>query len=249
MIPAPRLLRPFLLLALALSAPGRAQQPAPGAASPPVSMPATNSAPAPTAPAQEQSGEIAGILNDVVHLLAQNQSDAALEKVNLAIRLAPQDRDSYGLRAGIYAKKEMWPQAEQDYRKVLQIDPANAPAKFDLAEIKFRQKLYDQARPDFVALEKDDSLGDLAGFKVFLCDLAAGHVDVAARELDAFNQVGENASYYFANAAWSLSHHKTEEGRGWLASAVQIFAENKFNTYSVGLQELGYLPLPPPPAP
>jgi Tfp pilus assembly protein PilF len=193
-----------------------------------------------------QPDEITGILNDVVQLLDQNQSDAALEKVNLAIRLAPHDRDSYGLRAGIYAQKQMWPQAEQDYRKVLQIDPSNAPAKFDLAEIKFKLKLFDQARSDFAALEKDDSLSDLASFRVFLCDLAAGHIDVAGKELDAFNQVGENASYYFANAAWSLYHHKTEEGRGWLTSAGQIFAEKKFTTYSFGLRDLGYLPLPPP---
>jgi Tfp pilus assembly protein PilF len=245
MIPAPRLLRTFVVLAVAVASPGRAGQPETTA--PAAVAPATNSAPSGADAERTQPDEITDILNDAVHFLAEGQLDAALEKVNLAIRLAPQDPDAYGLRAAIYAQKQLWPQAESDYGKVLAIDAANAPAKFDLAEIKFKQKFYDKARAGFLALEKDDSLGDLASYKVFLCDLAAGHVDAAGKELDAFNQVGGNASYYFANAAWSLYHHKTEEGRGWLTSAIQIYAQDKVNSYSISLKDLGYLPLPQPP--
>jgi Tfp pilus assembly protein PilF len=251
MISAPRLFHTAVLLALVVTSPGRAQaqQPGsgPGTNSPAASAPATNSAPAGANPVPAQPDAITAILSDAIHLIAQGQPDAALEKVNLAIRLAPQDPDPYGLRASMYAQKQAWPEAQKDYHKVLEIDPANVPAKFDLAEIKFKLKLYDQARSDFAALEKDDALGDLASYRAFLCDLAAGHVDAAGKELDAFNQVGGNASYYFANAAWSLYHHKTEEGRGWLTSGVQIYAQEKVNSYCNGLQDLGYLPLPPAP--
>jgi len=193
--------------------------------------------------------EITAMLNDAVQFLTKGQDDAALEQVNLAIRIAPQDPDTYAMRAGIYAQKKLWIRAEEDYQKVLALDPSNVPAKLDLAEIKFQQKLFDPARADFVSLEKDDNLGDLASYRVFLCDLAAGHTVAASKELDAFNQVGSNASYYYANAAWALAHHKTEEGRGWLDSASRIFAPNKVNSYSISLKDLGYLPLPPSPIP
>jgi Tfp pilus assembly protein PilF len=245
MIPAPRLVRSLVLLAVMVSSQGQAQTQQPGATSSAANGPVTTSAPVAASPDQLRPDEITDILNDAIHFLAQGQPDAALDKVNLAIRLAPQDPDSYGLRAGIYAHKQLWPEAERDYQKVLEIDATNSPAKFDLAEIKFKQKHYDKARSDFLALEKDDDLGDLASYKVFLCDLAGGHIDVAGKELDAFNQVGGNASYYFANAAWSLYHHKTEEGRGWLSSAIQIYAQDKVNSYSISLEDLGYLPLPP----
>jgi Tfp pilus assembly protein PilF len=245
MIPAPRLVRSLFVLALVVSSQGLAQQP--GAAPPATNGPVTTSAPAGATADEMRPDEITDILNDAIHFLAQGQPDAALDKVNLAIRLAPQDPDSYGLRAGIYAHKQLWPEAEKDYQKVLEIDATNSPAKFDLAEIKFKQKHYDKARSDFLALEKDDDLGDLASYKVFLCDLAGGHIDAAGKELDAFNQVGGNASYYFANVAWSLYHHKTEEGRGWLSSAIQIYAQDKVNSYSISLEDLGYLPLPQPP--
>jgi len=255
MISTPRLLCTFVLLALAPASPGRAQVQQPGTGpgtgqgtnSPAAGAPATNSAPAGVNPAPAQPDAITAILSDAVHLMTQGQPDAALDKVNLAIRLAPQDPDPYGLRASLYAQKQAWPEAQKDYHKVLEIDPANVPAKFDLAEIKFKLKLYDQARSDFAALEKDEALGDLASYRVFVCDLAAGHVEAAGRELDAFNQIGGNASYYFANAAWSLYHHKTEEGRGWLTSGVQIYAQEKVNSYCTSLKDLGYLPLPPAP--
>ena len=55
------------------------------------------------------------------------------------------------------------------------------------AQIKFMQKKYDEARPGFTALTQDPNIGDLAAYKVFLCDLLAGHEDAASRELNVFN--------------------------------------------------------------
>ena len=120
--------------------------------------------------------------------------------------------------------------------------------KFNLAEIEFRQKEYDAARPGFATLTQDSTMGDLAAYKVFLCDLFGGHEHVAASELDAFNQVGSNASYYFTNIAWSFYHQKTEDARSWVMSARRIYPPNKFSLYAASLRDLGYLPLPPPPA-
>jgi tetratricopeptide (TPR) repeat protein len=187
------------------------------------------------------------LLRDALQLLEQKQFDAALEKVNAALQVAPKNPDAYGLRGGIYAEKKLWDQAEKDFQTAIQIDDNNVRMKFDLAEIEFMQKKYDAARPGFVALKQDSAMGDLAAYKVFLSDLFGGHEEVAANELAGFNQVGSNASYYFANAAWSLYHHKTEQARGWLMSAANIFAPNKFRIYAASLIDLGYMPLPPPP--
>jgi hypothetical protein len=117
--------------------------------------------------------------------------------------------------------------------------------KFDQAELKFMQKKYDDARPGFVGLQSDKDFGDFATYKVFLCDLFGAHQEVAAKELDALNQVGGNPSYYFGNAAWDLVHHKTNEASDWLRSAARIYANApaKIAQYTTSLRDLGYLPI------
>jgi len=202
----------------------------------------------PTSTSQAKTqGNPAPLLQQAFQLFEQKKLDAALDKVNAAAKVAPQDRAVYSLRGNIYAEKELWDEAEKDYQTVLQIDGKNSLIRFNLAEIKFMQKRYDEARSGFIDLEQDPNTGDLATYKVFLCDLCGGHEETAAKELDAFNQVGSNASYYFANAAWLLTHHKTEDARSWLMSAARIYAPNKFRLYATPLITLGYMPLPPPP--
>jgi Tfp pilus assembly protein PilF len=186
------------------------------------------------------------LLEEAFDLLNQHQPDAALDKANAALQASPSNSAAYGLRGSIYAEKKLWNQAEKDYETALKLDAKNVQVKFNLAEIEFMQKKYDDARPGFAALGQDADMGDLATYKIFLCDLFGGHEGVAAKELDAFNQVGSNASYYFGNAAWSLYHQKTEDARGWLMSAAKIYAPNKFRLYASSLLNLGYMPLPPP---
>ena len=97
------------------------------------------------------------------------------------------------------------------------------------------------------ALESDPDMGDLASYKIFLCDLFGGHEDVAKKELDAFNATGSKPSYYYSNAAWSLFHKNTEDARSWLVSALRIYPAQKNEFYQSSLKDLGYLPLPAPP--
>jgi len=260
----------LLFLALALVFLGRAQQSTPGRLSlgstsdhlsPGPNDPVTNSL-ATTSPATPtpmvdlppvsssanppSASQVPVLLSQGLQFLEQKRLDDALAKANAAIQAAPQDSDGYELRATIYLEKKLWDQASKDYQTALQFDGKNVLVRFNLADIQFMQKRYAAARPGFVAVEQDPDMGDIASYKVFLCDLLGGQEDVAAKELDAFNQVGSNASYYFANAAWSLYHHKTEDGRGWLTSATNIYPPEKCRFYAISLVNLGYLPLPPP---
>jgi tetratricopeptide (TPR) repeat protein len=186
-------------------------------------------------------------LQDAKRLFAEGQFDIALEKTNSIIQNNPKIPDAFILRGNIYAQQKKWGLAESDYTTALQIDPANFTAKFNLGEVKFRQKKYDSARADFAVLVNVPDDGDLAAYKVFLCDLIGGHETAAKKELDAFNIVAANPSYYFGNVAWSLVHQNTEDARRWLSSAVEIYAPRKVILYGSSLKELGYLPLPKKP--
>jgi len=208
---------------------------------------AIHSSPAVLSQAQTDAANHA--LREAFQMLQQKQLDEAMDKVNAVIQIAPQNPNAYAIRGGIYAERKQWGDAEKDYQTAHQLDDKNVQMTFDLAELSFMQKKYDAARPGFLALQKDSDVGDLSAYKAFLCDLFGAHEDVAAKELDAFNQAGSNASYYFSNAAWDLYHQKTEDARGWLMSAANIYAPDKFKLYAASLIDLGYMPLPPPPQP
>jgi tetratricopeptide (TPR) repeat protein len=192
--------------------------------------------------------EVATLLARANRHMIQRKLDIARDEVQAALQIDNHNVEAYVLLGSIYGQEKAWSQAEENYKAALQIVPNASLIKFDLAEIKFIQKNYDEARPGFAAVQQDKDLGDLALYKVFLCDLLGGHEDVATRELDAFNQTRENPSYYFGNIAWALAHYKTEEARGWIASAKHVYADNpgKLGRYIFPLVKLGYLPLPPP---
>jgi Tfp pilus assembly protein PilF len=200
-------------------------------------------------PDEVPAGRVGALLREASQLLQQRLLDSALDKVNEALVASPQSVPAFCLRGNIYAEQKLWDEAGKDYQTVLQLDSKNKQVRFDMAELAFIQKKYDEAQPGFAALKEDSDLGDLAAYKVFLCDLYGGHEEAAAKELDAFNQVGSNASYYFANVAWSLYHHKTEEGRTWILSAGNIYGPRKLSVYANSLVDLGYLPLPQSPQP
>ena len=188
---------------------------------------------------------ISEMLDESCRNVAKGELDAALDKINGVIKLDSQNKQAYMLRASIYAQQKLWDKADFDYDVVLVMDPENAGVKFNLAELKFMQKKYDEARPGFVLVQGDKDLGDFATYKVFLCDLFGAHEAAAAKDLEALDQVGGNPSYYFANAAWDLVHNKPEDAAEWLKSAARIYANSphKFAKYTSCLKDLGYLPL------
>jgi tetratricopeptide (TPR) repeat protein len=179
-------------------------------------------------------------------LVPNEKPPQTLEQLNAYVIKHPESVAGYVARGNVYSTQKKFDLAQQDYKKAQEIDGNNSEVKFDLAENDFRQKNYDAARPGFVALQSDIILGDLAAYKVYLCDLFGGHEEQAAKELDAFNQVADNASYYFANIASCVYRGQKEEAKPWIFAAGKIYSRNKMLQYSYSLLDLGYLPLSHP---
>ncbi len=204
--------------------------------------PAAN-APAAKAPAAKVDAASQAIAEAAVKMDA-NDLDGAIAKLTDAIAANPKLSGPYVFRASVYCQKKMWPEAEADFKAASAIDPTNVVIKFNLIEVKFNQKEYDKARAGYATLTGNPQMGDLAAYKVFLCDLLAGHDAVAKKERDSFDQVDSKPSYYFSNAAWALVHKDTEGARSWLVSAANIYPSAKITYYVLPLKDLGYLPIP-----
>lgn len=168
----------------------------------------------------------------------------ALTAVDAALQLDSRNAAAYELRGSIYMQKELWNRAENDYSKALEIDPSAVAFKYRVAEIKYLQKAYDAARIRFAAIQSDPNLGDLATYKVFLCDLLTGREEVAEKELKQINRSEKKPSYYFCNAAWALYHQKSKEANECFRTAASLYSDSINNPYFASLKVLSSLTAP-----
>ena len=185
--------------------------------------PLTNFSSASASDAAQSSDVVTGMVQESRYLMDSGDLDGALSGVDSALQIDPHNASAFDLRGAIYIQKKLWDRAENDYTTALAISPDNTAFKYKLAEIKFLQKAYDDARPRYAALVNDQNYGDLAAYKAYLCDLFGGHDERASAELAAFNKVGAYPSYYYANAAWGMAHNNLKDANNWVRSAQQIF--------------------------
>jgi hypothetical protein len=174
--------------------------------------------------------------------------DGALTLVDEAVKNNPKSFAALTLRGMIYSQKKQWTSAENDFNAALAIDSNNIVVRFNLAELKFLQKQYAEARTRFAPLTHDKVMGDFASYKVFLCDLFGGNEIAAKQTLDSWDEE-TGPSFFWATAAWDLVHKQDNDARSWITSAIRIFPPSKNEFYAQSLKDLGYLPLPPAPAP
>ena len=178
----------------------------------------------PTRPLDDKT---AAVLKETYPLVIAGRLDEALALLSPAIQSNPTDPALYSARSFVYSRQGNTDLERQDLMKAIDLGDKSSLVKFNLAEIDFTQKNYDAARAGFLALVTDADRGDLASYKVFLCDLWGGHDEDAAKELNVFKIAGSNASYYFSNIAWDLYHHKIDDARTYLDSANRIYSPTK----------------------
>jgi len=234
---------------LVLFIPSLQAQPAAGtAAAAPAAATATGTSTAAKKPETKVDPASQAIAEAMI-AMNKNDVDGAIAKLTEAIAANPKVSSSYVLRASAYYQKKDYTKAEADFKSALAIEPKNVVIQFNIPEMEFLQKHYDVARTGYATLTSDQQMGDLAAYKVFLCDLLQGHEAQAQKERDAFDTVRRAPSFYFANAAWDLSHKKNDDARGWLVSVTTIFPSSKITYYAMPLKDLGWLPIPANDAP
>lgn len=99
------------------------------------------------------------------------------------------DSDPYPdeLEGTIYVLKKDYPSAEAAFRRMLEKAPDSRVGKFNLAEVQFLQKKYEEAEALFARVEaaendRDIAIGDLCRYKRIIC-LIAGRMNGRADEM------------------------------------------------------------------
>lgn len=177
------------------------------------------------------------------HLLDQARDDAsngkydqAVGEITLALQMNDKDAGAYEQRAELYSTMKLWDKAARDYTAANKISPDPA-YKYKLGEIQYVQKRYDEARPYFTGIQSDSRLGELARYRVFLCDLFGAHESIAAGDLAVIDRNPKSVGYYYANVAYHLYHGERLEANKLLAQVDQAFDKDVRAPYILAVIE------------
>jgi Flp pilus assembly protein TadD len=111
-----------------------------------IALTACEGAPAP-------AGDPAALIQEGKTLLSQGQTDAAIAKLQEAVKVNPNAAEARFVLGNAYAQKEQFVQAEEHLLKAVQLDDKNVDARSNLGFVYYRQgKLQDAEKTFRVAL-------------------------------------------------------------------------------------------------
>ncbi len=185
--------------------------------------------PAPLAPGAEEMKEASAAFS-------RGEWEMALKHVDAAIRFDPKNPAVYELRASFYVDHKLWDRANTDYLTAQKLGPSPL-VSYDLGEVSFMSRNYDDARPKFAALEKDPQFGAVSSYKAYLCDLLGRHEQAATNDLALIDRNPDGPAYFFSHAVWDLYHGDRREGSNWLHKASLSCTTQVFQFYMLSLSE------------
>jgi Tfp pilus assembly protein PilF len=212
---------------------------------PPAPPASANTAPTPAdAEAQAKADPAYPSIQQALQSLKNNDLRTAAVDLADGLTLNPHSVPAHKLLGSLYASKRLFPEAEEQFTIAAADAPGDVSLKFYLADIKMAEGNYAAARAIYSAVEQTPGQEDFTAYKVFLCDLLGNQPDLAAKELAAFKTDKPGPSYYFANAAWSVSQHDSASAQKWLNTVATTFTMTVNEPYAQALRNIGYLPLP-----
>lgn len=155
------------------------------------------------------------------------------------------------LRGAVYTRMRDFVKARSHFTKALELskgmDFEMFHPKFNLAELDFVEKKFDDARVNFTKLLTDpgkpakDS-DTLIKFKVMICDVMQKKLDSIDKQIASFDQFDENSpAYYYAQATKLFGKDDKEGASEWLDSARKIYPKELNEVYDDSLVEMGWL--------
>ncbi len=158
--------------------------------------------------------------------------------------------ESQNLRGVILMRQGDYDNAEAALRKALSIDPKFWNARFNLAEIPFLRKNWEEARSRFQALlsgnssELQGDAAQLIQYKILLTHLLEGKENMVDSILTEFELSPDTAAAQYAKAAIAFQHKKETEAKDLLAAAEKKFSPQLNKLFAESLYEIGWLEKP-----
>lgn len=147
----------------------------------------------------------------------------ALEKLEAADKLRPNNAESANLRGAILLRSGQFAKAGDQFRRAVNLDPNLWVARFNVAEVPFRQKDFAAARRAFenLAFETDryklDAEWELVQYKLIVCALLTNDAADAQKRFTRLRSNPASTAKIYAQAALSFAKNDA-------ASATKVLA-------------------------
>lgn len=219
MHPKPGCLALFLFAFLLCPSPGRAQTP------------------------ENPSPESQQLYASALNLMSQGDMEGSLKKIDALLAKEPNNVPALNLRGAVLVRNKNFDEAEKAFSRILEKDPKNTIAMFNLAEVSFLRKDYAKARGNFVRFTEQpgNEQNPLSRYKVFLCDLLEVDPPAAVKTMESLEPTISNPFYYFARAAVEFKQHHNDKGREYVKSAFEIYPVSTNAAFADSLVALGWL--------
>jgi hypothetical protein len=191
--------------------------------------------------------ELGAMYDNALRAYNANNFPEALKQLD-AIDARQPVAQSQNLRGVIMMRQSIYDKAEAALNEALRIDPKLRPARYNLAEIAFRERDWAQARERFQGLLSGDAASELQGeaaqllqYKILLTYLFENKESMVDSLLAKLALSPDTPAAYYANVAIALQQNKPEKAKEWMAQAEKNFSPRLNGLFAQSLYELGLL--------
>jgi len=194
--------------------------------------------------------ELEQMYNKAFREFDTNNFPQALKELDALDARQPDLAASQNLRGVILMRQGIYDKAEAALLEAARIDPKFWNARFNLAEIPFLQKNWEEARNRFQKL-LSSSQSDLASeatqlvqYKILLTYLLEGKENMVDSILAKLELSSDTPAVQYVKAAVALQHKNDKEAKDWMAVAEKNFSPQLNKLFVESFYEVGWLGRP-----
>lgn len=196
---------------------------------------------------EEKRTEFAKHFGNASRFFQQKRIFECLDAISEAEAIFSQSAELMNLRGSCYVEMRAFDKATTAFNEALKISPKNTSIRFNVGEVLFVTKQWQQAHDIFQEVmreipENNMALSRLVEFKIMLCKVKLGQKDEAAILAQKYDYQDDSPYHYYAQAAQAYEKNEILEAEEWLGRANRIFRDpNIIASWQDTLVEFGYI--------
>jgi predicted Zn-dependent protease len=196
---------------------------------------------------EEKRTEFAKHFGNASRFFQQKRIFECLDAVSEAEAIFPRSAELMNLRGSCYVEMRAFDKATSAFNEALKVTPKNVSIRFNVAEVLFVTKQWQQAHDIFQEVireiqEDNTALSRLVEFKILLCKIRLGMKDEFTILAQKYDYQDDSPYYYYAQAALAYEKNELIKAEEWQGRASRIFQDpNIIAPWQDTLVEFGYI--------
>lgn len=195
----------------------------------------------------EKREEFAKSFGEAARKFQQKRIFECLEDLDKAEKIFSESAELHNLRGSCYVEMRAFDKAMAAFQTAAKIDPENVSLRFNIGEVYFVTRQWQEAHDAFSRVIKEIppenlSLARLVEFKILLSKLKLGQDDEVVMLAEKYDFQDDSPYYYYSKAALAYDNEDLPTAEEWLARAGRIFRDpNIIAPWQDTLVEFGYI--------